>query len=78
MTTTKQYDRLNRLTQIQSGLGVSPISSFAYDYNAANQRVKATLEDGSHWDYAYDSLGQVTSGKKLGANRTLEPDEDFE
>jgi len=78
MTTTKQYDRLNRLKQIQSGMGVSPISSFAYDYNAANQRVKASLEDGSAWDYAYDSLGQVTSGKKLLANRASEPDESFD
>jgi YD repeat-containing protein len=42
MTTTKQYDYLNRLTGIYSGTGVSPVSSFAYAYNSANQRTQVT------------------------------------
>ena len=82
MTTTKQYDRLNRLKSISSTGGASSgspiLSSFDYQYNQANQRIQASLEDGSHWEYAYDLLGQVTSGKKLQANRVPEPDEDFE
>ncbi len=67
MTTTKQYDNLNRLTQISSapsGSGLLPIA-YAYTYNAANQRTRNTFGDGSHWVYQYDWLGQVTNGARL-------------
>jgi RHS repeat-associated protein len=82
MITTRQFDRLNRLKSISSSGGASSespiISAFDYQYNQANQRVKAALEDESHWDYTYDSLGQLTSGKKQRSNHTPEPDQDFE
>ena len=72
MTTSKHYDLLNRLTAITntpSGSGV-PAIGFAYEYNSANQRTSVTNVDGSFWSYAYDSLGQVTSGRKYCANGT--------
>jgi YD repeat-containing protein len=53
MTTTKQYDDLNRLTAISSqpsGTGVPPVS-FNYAYNSANQRTQDKLADGSYWVY---------------------------
>jgi len=57
MTTTKQYDYLNRLTGISSVGGASSASpiSFNYNYNAANQRTRNALADGSYWVYGYDS-----------------------
>jgi YD repeat-containing protein len=79
------YNRQGRRTRVEQSL--SQISNqqseikqsvASYDYNAANQRLKATLEDGSEWDYAYDALGQVTSGKKLRPNRASEPNEAFD
>ena len=72
MTTTKQYDFLNRLTQISSAPGAAYVLplAFNYNYNPANQRTKDTLADGSYWIYAYDSLGQVTNGCKCFANGT--------
>ena len=71
MTTTKQYDQLNRLTQVRS-LGASPwpVASFDYTYNDANQRTRVTEADGSYWLYQYDSLGQVKSGKKYWSDGT--------
>ena len=72
MTTTKQFDYLNRLTQISSapsGSYIQPLA-FNYNYNPANQRTKDTLADGSYWIYAYDSLGQVTNGCKFFADGT--------
>jgi len=43
-------------------LGYSkPASEF---YNSTNQRTKMTLADGSWWEYRYDALGQVISGKR--------------
>jgi RHS repeat-associated protein len=70
MTTTKQYDFLNRLTSISSSAGSSSLSSFSYVYNSANQRTRATLADGFYWRYTYDPLGQVTSGKKFWSDQT--------
>ncbi len=64
MTTTKQYDYLNRLTQISSTPSASSALSFSYGYNSANQRTNDTLADSSYWVYGYDALGQVISGKK--------------
>jgi RHS repeat-associated protein len=79
MTTTKRYDFLNRLTSIASlGSDGSSLASFAYVYNAANQRTRSTLADGSYWLYAYDSLGQVKSGKKFWPDGTPVAGQQFE
>ena len=78
MTTTKAYDNLNRLTSIRSGAGVSPVASFSYAYNSANQRSSVTNADNSRWVYQYDSLGQVTSGRKVWAEGTPVAGEQFE
>ena len=66
LTTSKRYDLMDRLQSIVSTPATSsqqPLS-YGYRYNAANQRVRTTLGDGSRWDHGYDSLGQVTSGKR--------------
>jgi RHS repeat-associated protein len=70
MTTTRQYDYLNRLTQIQSSAGGSNVASFHYNYNIANQRTAVTNVDNSYWVYQYDNLGQVISGKKYWSDGT--------
>jgi RHS repeat-associated protein len=78
MTTTKAYDNLNRLTSIQSSAGGSPVASFGYSYNAANQRTTISNADDSRWVYQYDSLGQVISGKKYWADGTPVAGQQFE
>ena len=79
MTTTRAYDYLNRLTSISSVGGASSASpiTFSYNYNAANQRTRNTLADGSYWIYQYDSLGQATSGCKFWADGTPVPGQQF-
>jgi hypothetical protein len=65
MNTAKNYDYLDRLTNALStptGAG-QPGLGLDYAYNAANQRSRATLADGSYWVYQYDNLGQ---GKPWG------------
>ena len=64
MATTRNYDFLNRLTSNSSVPSASPVVSYQYNYNSANQRTKATLANGEFWDFSYDNLGQVTSGLK--------------
>ncbi len=80
MTTTKQWDYLNRLTQISSAPGAAYTSplTYNYNYNSANQRTKDTLADGSYWIYAYDSLGQVTNGCKYFSTGTPVPGQQFD
>ncbi len=72
MVTSKQYDLLNRLTNSSSSV------SFVYAYNSANQRSRATLADGSYWVYAYDSLGQVISGRRYWSDGTAVAGQQFE
>ena len=80
MTTTRTYDALNRLQSISSQPGASGLSplAYTYSYNDANQRTRATREDGSYWVYQYDPLGQVTSGKKYWADGTPVAGQQFE
>jgi len=70
MTTTKQYDSLNRLTSISSVPTASSAVSCAYSYNGANQRIRTTEADGTYWVYDYDSLGQLTTGHKFWSDGT--------
>src|SRR5258708_2791292 len=77
MTTTKQYDFLNRLTSIASSSSASS-SSFSYSYNTANQRTRSTLADNAYWVYTYDALGQVKTGKKYWSDGTAVAGQQFE
>lgn len=77
LTTTKAYDKLNRLSSIGSQLSAGPALSYAYTYNAANQRTRVTREDSAYWSYGYDALGQVTSGKKFLSSSAAVPGHDY-
>ena len=70
-TTEYGYDSLNRLTNLlHQASTVGVISSFAYQYNNADQRTQVTREDGRAIDYTYDSIGQLTAahGSRPGYN----------
>jgi YD repeat-containing protein len=80
MTTSRTYDGFGRLTSISnlpSGGGGSVVS-FNYAYNPANQRAAVTNSDNSRWDFGYDSLGQVTSGKKRWSDNAYVGGQQFE
>ena len=47
------------------------VATFQYQYNQANQRTNVTLIDNSQWRYQYDSLGQVTSGKRYWSDSAV-------
>ena len=78
LTTTKTYDRLNRLIAISSAPSASSVMSFSYGHNNANQRVKVDTGDGAYWLYEYDKLGQVVSGKKYWNDHTPVPGQQFD
>jgi YD repeat-containing protein len=79
MTTTRQYDNLNRLTTIATlDAQLATINSYDYGNNDANQRVRVNLPDASFWLYEYDSLGQVKSGKRYWSDWTPVAGQQFE
>jgi RHS repeat-associated protein len=78
MTTTKQYDLLNRLTSITNLPSASSAIGFRYAYNNANQRTSVTNAESARWIYQYDSLGQVTSGRKYWGDGTPVAGQQFE
>ena len=80
LTTTKQYDNLNRLLNINSQPSASGASSFAsrYLHNDANQRTRVDKADGSAWSYEYDPLGQVTQAKRRWNDGVLVAGQQFE
>ncbi len=78
ITTTWQYDYLNRLQMINTSAKAVVVASFAYQYNSANQRTQTTLADNSYWSYQYDSLGQLSTGKKHWADTGLAPGQQYE
>ena len=81
LVTTKSYDHLNRLSAIANtpytSTAGTPVSD-GYLYNDANQRVRATLADGSFWLYEYDAMGQVKNGKKYWSDWTPVAGQQFE
>ncbi|MDA3874191.1 MAG: hypothetical protein PF795_09540, partial [Kiritimatiellae bacterium] len=67
------HDNLKRLSQIETSVDNTVISSHDYHYNLANQRFRADLADGTYWEYAYDDLGQVTGGVKKDSSDAVIP-----
>jgi RHS repeat-associated protein len=77
MRTTRNYDFVNRLTGISSvsypttpPTAPATLNSSSYQLNSASQRVRNDLSDGSYWEYSYDTMGQVVSGKRYWQDGT--------
>ena len=81
MTTSNQFDFLNRLTGCESFLAsgaASPVN-LQYQYNMANQRTQAANgNDGTSWLYAYDALGEVTAATNTWSDGTEVPGQQFD
>ncbi len=79
MTTTKGYDFVNRLTNTTTvDVGLGALDSHDYKYNPASQRTSVTNLDGSYWVYTYDTMGQVTSGRKYWGDGTAIAGQQFD
>jgi RHS repeat-associated protein len=79
LTATRQFDFLNRLTQIESlNSQPSTLNRFSYAYNSANQRTSRGEANGAYWLFGYDELGQNTSGKKYWSDGAPVAGQQFE
>src|SRR6266540_6392415 len=66
MTTTKNYDYLDRLTSISTVPAAQTGMSIFYGYanTPANKPTQVKLTEKRNWVYQYDARGQVTSGRR--------------
>jgi RHS repeat-associated protein len=78
LTTTKQYDLLNRLGAVENSAAGTAVSAHRYHYDDANLRRAITNADESRWAFDYDQLGQLTAGKKYWADGTPVAGQQFE
>ena len=78
LTTTKQYDLLNRLGGVENSAAGTAVSAHRYQYDDANLRRAITNADHSRWAFDYDQLGQLTAGKKYWADGTPVAGQQFE
>jgi RHS repeat-associated protein len=62
LTTTRTYEFGARLAAITNATSGGVVTSHAYDYDNAHRRTKATLHDGSYWDYAYNDRNELIGG----------------
>jgi YD repeat-containing protein len=78
MTTTKQFDYVSRLRQVNASPAAAGQSALTwnYRYNRLSQRTRIDLADGSYWVFGYDDLGQLSSAKGFesgSGSRAQEP-----
>jgi RHS repeat-associated protein len=78
LVSQRAYDNLDRLTGLTHSTNGVTAFRFGYAYNFASQRTAVTNADNSRWDYAYDVLGQVTSGKRVWSDGSLAAGQQFE
>jgi hypothetical protein len=69
MTTTKQWDYLNRLQAVSSAPSAGFAVNFNYSYNNANQRIRSTLADGSYTTSQWNSAGITGNPSPLPLRR---------
>jgi RHS repeat-associated protein len=61
VTTTYNYNSLNRLASLNSATGVSTLSSYTYTLGAAGNRTAVTELGGRTVNYTYDDLYRLTN-----------------
>ena len=80
MTTTREYDSTNHLKRVaRATASGATVYSASYTYDAGGRRTQAAaMPDNTRWEYGYDALGQVTSGKKRWDDGSFVAGQQFE
>jgi RHS repeat-associated protein len=60
LTATRQWDFGFRLRSIANAVSGATVTSHNHAYDSLNRRTKATLEDGSAWNYGYNNRNELT------------------
>ncbi|MCW1926011.1 hypothetical protein OKA05_25860 [Luteolibacter arcticus] len=73
----RNHDVAGRLLAIHSdaisGSTATPLTRYGYELDNVGRRTKATLIDGSNWNYGYNDRSEVTSAVRKNATGTTIP-----
>ena len=64
LTTTRGWEFGSRLSAILNQAGSTMVSSDSYQYDSLNRRMRASLEDGSYWQYDYNDRNELTGARR--------------
>jgi RHS repeat-associated protein len=80
LTNARHYDGTGRLDWVTANGGSNNVlESYNYSqYSSTGQRQRADMADGSHWQYGYNSRGEVISGSKYLSNDTSSPETGYQ
>lgn len=80
LTTSKTWGFGYRLLSLQAVLGTAGavVSCWAYDYDVADRRTRATWADGSVWNFQYDDRDELVSGKRVWGDASPVAGQQFE
>lgn len=64
-TTSRTYDALGRLTNVETRDGAAVlVQQHGYAFDALDRRTRVDREDGKSWNFGYNPRGEVTSADK--------------
>ena len=78
LLTSRVWEYGTRLQSIANTAWGLSVSAHAYQYDWVNRRWRASLADGSRWDYGYDDRNEVTSGKRYWSDGSAVAGQHFE
>jgi len=64
LTTSRSWEFGSRLGAILNQAGSTMVSSHGYQYDSMNRRTRASLEDGSYWQYDYNDRNELTGARR--------------
>ena len=78
LLTSRVWEYGTRLQSIANTAWGLSVGAHAYQYGWVNRRWRASLADGSRWDYGYDDRNEVTSGKRYWSDGSAVAGQHFE
>jgi RHS repeat-associated protein len=77
LTTTRTWEYGSRLSGIANVANGTTVTSHSYLYDSLNRRWKATLEDGSYWQYGYNDRDELTSAHRYWPDASFAAGQQF-
>jgi YD repeat-containing protein len=70
LSITRVWEYGSRLKSIANTASGALVTSHTYAYDGLNRRTRATLEDGSYWQYDYNDRNELTGGRRYWPDMT--------
>ena len=64
LTSTRVWSYGMRISAVRNEVDGRTMSSFGYQYDPLNRRIRGSLEDGSFWNYKYNDRDELTGARR--------------